>query len=136
LAIPTVVRTLEPLAYRPAPEPITNESATSDTDSKDPHADLTSSLPGEYLPSNNLEHRRIGVDRIERGKSSDFKSNRGPVPLVPRLPEEILSLKVCDPACGSGTFPLNALRYLTEALYDRSSTIIGSLIFPIGPSSI
>ena len=36
---------------------------------------------------------------------------------VPKRPEEILALKVCDPACGSGTFPVAALRYLTEALY-------------------
>ena len=34
-----------------------------------------------------------------------------------RSPEEILALKVCDPACGSGTFPVAALRYLTNALY-------------------
>ena len=36
---------------------------------------------------------------------------------TPKLPEEILSLTVCDPACGSGTFPLAALRFLTDALY-------------------
>jgi len=36
---------------------------------------------------------------------------------TPKKPEEILALKVCDPACGSGTFPVAALRYLTEALY-------------------
>jgi hypothetical protein len=35
----------------------------------------------------------------------------------PRAPEEILALKVCDPACGSGTFPVAALRFLTDALY-------------------
>lgn len=35
---------------------------------------------------------------------------------VPRKPEEILSVKVCDPACGSGTFPVEALRVLTDAL--------------------
>lgn len=35
----------------------------------------------------------------------------------PKKPEEILSLKVCDPACGSGSFCLAALRFLTEALY-------------------
>lgn len=33
-------------------------------------------------------------------------------------PETILALKVCDPACGSGTFPVAALRYLTSALYE------------------
>lgn len=36
----------------------------------------------------------------------------------PRKPEEILALKVCDVACGSGTFPVGALRFLTQALYD------------------
>lgn len=35
----------------------------------------------------------------------------------PKRPEEILALKVCDPACGSGTFPVAALRFLTDALY-------------------
>jgi Eco57I restriction-modification methylase len=36
---------------------------------------------------------------------------------TPKLPEEILALNVCDPACGSGTFPVAALRFLTEALF-------------------
>lgn len=36
---------------------------------------------------------------------------------APRKPEEILSLKVCDPACGSGSFLVAAVRYLTDALY-------------------
>ena len=35
----------------------------------------------------------------------------------PKPPERILDLTVCDPACGSGTFPLAALRFLTDALY-------------------
>jgi hypothetical protein len=34
----------------------------------------------------------------------------------PRKPEEILALKVCDPAMGSGSFLVSALRYLTDAL--------------------
>lgn len=36
---------------------------------------------------------------------------------VPKRPEEILKLKVCDPAMGSGSFLLAALRFLTDALY-------------------
>ena len=36
---------------------------------------------------------------------------------MPKPPERILALTVCDPACGSGTFPLGALRFLTDALY-------------------
>lgn len=37
---------------------------------------------------------------------------------TPKKPETILGLKVCDPACGSGSFCLAALRFLTGALYD------------------
>ena len=37
---------------------------------------------------------------------------------TPKPPEEILQLKVCDPACGSGSFLLAALRFLTDALYE------------------
>ena len=36
---------------------------------------------------------------------------------TPKAPERILDLTVCDPACGSGTFPLAALRFLTDTLY-------------------
>jgi len=37
--------------------------------------------------------------------------------LIPKPPEIILSLKICDPAMGSGSFPVAAVRFLTEALY-------------------
>ena len=70
LAVPTVQRTLRPLAYDPP----------------------------DGLPSEDARH----------SPPADWK---------PKLPEEILSLKVCDPACGSGSFALAALRFLTEALY-------------------
>ncbi len=70
LAVPTVHRTLRPLAYDPP----------------------------------------MGKD----GQPDD----RAPVEQwTPKAPEEILNLKVCDPACGSGSFLLAALRFLTEALY-------------------
>ncbi|MBW0173946.1 MAG: hypothetical protein KXJ50_10510 [Vulcanococcus sp.] len=36
---------------------------------------------------------------------------------LPKHPEEILAIKTCDSACGSGTFPVAALRYITDALY-------------------
>ena len=71
LAVPTVQRTLRPLAYDPPT-----------------HADGS---PNADAP---------------------------PAAWKPKRPEEILSLKVVDPACGSGTFPVAALRYLTEALYE------------------
>ena len=37
--------------------------------------------------------------------------------LTPKTPQEILSLTVCDPAMGSGSFLVAALRYLTDALF-------------------
>jgi hypothetical protein len=37
--------------------------------------------------------------------------------LVPKTPEVILGLKVCDPACGSASFLVAALHYLSDALY-------------------
>ena len=40
-----------------------------------------------------------------------------PAVWTPKPPEQILNLTICDPACGSGTFPLAALRFLTDALY-------------------
>ena len=70
LAIPTVHRTLRPLAY----DPPTAADGTLDTDAPAPR-------------------------------------------WTPKPPEEILDLTVCDPACGSGTFALAALRFLTDALY-------------------
>ena len=70
LAIPTVQRTLRPLAFNPP-------SGKEKQDAAAPAANWT-----------------------------------------PKLPEEILGLTLCDPACGSGTFPLAALRFLTDALYD------------------
>ena len=71
LAIPTVHRTLRPLAYDP---PL----------GADGQPDLTA--PAETW--------------------------------TPKKPEAILRLKVCDVACGSGSFPLAALRFLTTALYE------------------
>ena len=38
-------------------------------------------------------------------------------PKIPKTPEEILALKICDPACGSASFLVAALHYLTDVLY-------------------
>ena len=71
LAVPTVQRTLRPLAY----DPPSKADGTPNPDA--PHAQWR-----------------------------------------PKRPEQILALKLCDPACGCGTFPLAALRFLTDALYE------------------
>jgi hypothetical protein len=71
LAVPTVHRTLRPLAYNPP------AGANGKPDCEAPAAKWT-----------------------------------------PKKPEEILALKVCDPGCGSGSFDVAALRFLTGAVYD------------------
>ncbi len=71
LAVPTVQRTLRPLAF----DPPTHSDGSPNTDAP-------------------------------------------PTAWKPKPPEEVLALKVCDPACGSGTFPVAALRFLTDALYE------------------
>ncbi len=37
---------------------------------------------------------------------------------LPKKPEEILLVRVCDPACGSASFLVAALHYITDALYE------------------
>lgn len=39
-----------------------------------------------------------------------------------RSPEEILALKICDPACGSGAFLVQACRYLADAVVEANRT--------------
>ncbi len=39
-----------------------------------------------------------------------------------RTPEEILNLKICDPACGSGAFLVQACRYLADAVVEAKRT--------------
>jgi len=50
---------------------------------------------------------------------------------VIKTPEEILDLKVCDPACGSGAFLVGSVRYLAERLvesWDKAEQASGSPI--------
>lgn len=93
LAVPTVHRTLRPLAYDPP----------------------------KKLPLPEGEGRGEGESsEVETTAAGDSVAHNEDAPIeewIPKRPEEILNLKVCDPACGSGSFPLAALRFLTEALY-------------------
>jgi hypothetical protein len=73
--------------------------------------------PGLAVPTVQRTLRPLAYDPPYRADGSP-NTEASPALWTPRLPEEILALKVCDPACGSGTFPVAALRYLTEALYE------------------
>jgi len=62
---------------------------------------------------------------------------------VPQPPDEILALRVCDPAMGSGAFLVAALRYLTRALREgvghhglTRPLVSGGVAIELGPVCI
>ena len=61
--------------------------------------------PGLAVPTVHRTLEPLCYDKADDGK------------LSPKTPEDILSLKICDPSCGSASFLVAALHYLTEALY-------------------
>ena len=72
--------------------------------------------PGLAVPTVQRTLRPLAYDP-PAGVNGKPDVDAPPVRWTPKLPEQILDLTVCDPACGSGTFPLAALRFLTDALY-------------------
>ena len=72
--------------------------------------------PGLAVPTAQRTLRPLAFDPPP-GKNGKAEVNAPPAEWLPKPPEDILNLKVGDPACGSGTFPLAALRFLTDALY-------------------
>jgi hypothetical protein len=72
--------------------------------------------PGLAVPTVHRTLRPL-VYQPPRAETGSFNFDAPPSQWIPKLPEEILKLKVCDIACGSGTFPVAVLRFLTDALY-------------------
>ncbi len=72
--------------------------------------------PGLTVPTVQRTLRPLAWDP-PAGKGGQPDRDAPAAEWTPKPPEDILSLKVCDPACGSGSFPLAALRFLTDALY-------------------
>ena len=70
--------------------------------------------PQLAIPTVRRTLRPLCFDEANAGEDGSGSESRG----SPRTPEEILELKVCDPACGSGSFLVAALRFLTDALYE------------------
>ncbi|MFO0904269.1 MAG: hypothetical protein U0939_14800 [Pirellulales bacterium] len=60
---------------------------------------------------------QLAVPTVHRTLQPLCYDKAGDGTLTPKTPEEILGLKVCDPACGSASFLVAALHYLTDALY-------------------
>ena len=141
LAIPTVHRTLRPLAYDPpafsdkTSDQLTLPSGRVASNASGEGASEEISIAAEKTPEfdkdlaidppESYASRRTATDvenrSTEAEDSIDATNLNFDAPVedwIPKRPEEILNLKVCDPACGSGSFPLAALRFLTEALYN------------------
>ena len=72
--------------------------------------------PGLAVPTVQRTLRPLSYDP-PAGADGEPDTLAPPASWTPKPPEQILNLTVCDPACGSGTFPLAALRFLTDALY-------------------
>ena len=72
--------------------------------------------PGLTVPTGQRTLRPLAYDPPLDDDGEPDREAR-PASWTPKRPEDILGLKVCDPACGSGSFPLAALRFLTDALY-------------------
>ena len=72
--------------------------------------------PGLAVPTVQRTLRPLAWDP-PAGTDGTPNRDAPPASWTPKRPEEILALTVCDPACGSGTFPLAALRFLTDSLY-------------------
>lgn len=67
-----------------------------------------------YIDADKLEYQ---VTKLHEGQIAESQVRYGKN-RIPKTPEEILSIKICDPACGSGSFLVAALNYLTDVLYD------------------
>ena len=73
--------------------------------------------PGLAVPTVHRTLRPLAYDPPV-GLAGEEAAHAPPADWTPKRPEQILDLKVCDPACGSGSFVLAALRFLTGALYE------------------
>ena len=72
--------------------------------------------PGLAVPTVQRTLRPLAYDPPAAADGTPDRFALAPL-WVPKTPEAILALQVCDPACGSGSFPVAALRFLTDALY-------------------
>jgi len=64
--------------------------------------------PLAYAPVDEVTNERTGRTRVTAWR--------------PKIPEDILALRICDPAMGAGSFLVSALRFLVDALAESLET--------------
>jgi methylase of polypeptide subunit release factors len=72
--------------------------------------------PGLAVPTVQRALQPLAYERLS-DNASEAGEPKGDLEWQPKSPEAILALKVCDPACGSGSFLVATLRYLVDALH-------------------
>ncbi|GIK88173.1 MAG: hypothetical protein BroJett026_36540 [Betaproteobacteria bacterium] len=108
---------------------------------EDPHELPVVIAPGSVFVTAGADRRSTGTHYTPRALTERVVAatldplvyegvGEGETPAQERLksPEAILALKVCDPACGSGAFLVQACRYLSERLveaWDRAERAHG-----------
>jgi len=102
--------------------------------------------PGLAVPTVQRTLRPLAYDP-PRNANGEPDFDAPPAVWTPKLPEAILALKVCDIGCGSGSFPVASLRFLTDALYaallyhgritvDGEKAVARLLVAPAGDNAV
>ena len=102
------------------PLPTSSSSSTQTPEPRTPGINTTSYFPLPTSSSSSTqtpEPRTPGINTTSYFPlpTSSSSSTQTPEPRTPRMtPEQIAKLKICDPACGSGSFLLGAYQYLLD----------------------
>jgi len=92
-----------------------NSSQTTERSDSGPECEALTTT--HHPPTTNSSSPYTNHHPPTTNSSSPYTNHQPPSTKFPRTPEQILALKVCDTSCGSGSFDVAALHYLTDALY-------------------
>ena len=77
----------------------------------------------EYMVEESLVARLGDTEEVRQVFAPDFEYNPTKRAFYAELKERLLSLKILDPACGSGAFPMSILAHMLEVLLRIDPTI-------------
>ena len=77
----------------------------------------------EYMVEESLVARLGDTEEVRQVFAPDFEYNPAKRAFYEELKERLLALKILDPACGSGAFPMSILAHMLEALLRIDPTI-------------
>ena len=77
----------------------------------------------EYMVEESLVARLGDTEEVRRVFAPDFEYDQTKQAFYEELKDRLLALKILDPACGSGAFPMSILAHMLEVLQRISPTI-------------